>query len=69
MTRHEINHASDRQLLARRDAIFHVIRGLASYDEGFDILEDELDLINEELERREHDLSDPSSGLGLHQPS
>jgi hypothetical protein len=70
MTAHDIRQASTAQLERRREYLFARTTGLSSVDEGYEILDQEIDLINEELLDREHELADPSAGIpGLHLPS
>jgi hypothetical protein len=68
MTNTEIGRASDSQLRARVATLDLLIDQTDDQDRGED-LQAEQDLIWDELAGRAHDIEDPSSGLGLHQPS
>lgn len=79
MTRTEISQASTRRLEARERQLREtdsfrpgsLLDDMASgaYDAAEDARWTEIDEIRDELAARAHDLEDPSSGLGLHQPS
>jgi hypothetical protein len=64
MTRQQIARASTAALNARLESIVPLIG--TEYEDDYP---SEAEEIGRELERREHDLRDPSSGLGMHQPS
>jgi hypothetical protein len=70
MTRDQISIAPTQRLNDREAQLLRrASRITASFDEGYDDVWAEIDMIRDELAGREHDLEDPSSGLGLHQPT
>lgn len=69
----EIARASTKVLEARAyellNADFGYMRDLEAAQDKAEAASEELEAISDELYRRRHDLEDPSSGLGCHQPS
>jgi hypothetical protein len=68
MTKGQIARATDAEL-QQRGATLLADASIRSTEAEIDAIDAELDLISDELARRRHDLADPSSGLGCHQPS
>lgn len=68
MTNEQIGRATDGSLRSRLVEIDRLWSAEAAPD-VLDALDAERDRIWDEIAGRKHDLEDPSSGLGLHQPS
>lgn len=68
MTATEIARASDIVLAVRENEL-QDIAATTSSEEAHDAAWEEIDSIREEQAKRRWALEDPSSGLGLHQPT